>query len=103
MSINNGVVVLADGVPARMRFAAIKIFSQPRKDPDTGFISDVNKLAAQVIELNGVTVLTIFETLAEKLIAQIQPYQQDPGLSTRTFDVTKSGTGYLTEYTVKVS
>ena len=103
MPIDNGVVVLAENVPETMRFSAMSLNEVTRKDPDTGFIATVNKLSAQVTELNGVKVMTIFETLAEKLIAQLRPYMQDLDIEARRFTITRTGRGYLTEFTVQVS
>ena len=103
MSIDNGVVVLADNVPATMRFSGMVFHNTTRKDPDTGFISTVDKLSAQVIQLNGQNVMTVFETLAEKLTAQLRPYMGDANLAQRVFTITKTGSGYMTEYSVTVS
>lgn len=103
MSIDNGIVVLPDNIPVNLRFSSIKVTPSERKDRATGHIATVNRYSAQVIELNGQKVLTVYDTLSEKLGNKLLPYANDPALSRRVFTITKSGSGYLTEYSLEVS
>lgn len=103
MSIDNGIVVLADGVPAVMKWSAVVKVNDQRRDPLTGFVSTVTRWSAQVTQLNGADVLTVFDTLSEKLGALMDPFIGDPSISSRTFTLTRTGTGYLTEYSLAVS
>jgi len=103
LSIDNGVVVLQAGQPAAIRISAFKDVTRQRKDPDTGFLSDINILSMQVTELNGKPVLTIYEVTAEKLAAQFRPYLAEPTFSSKLYTITKTGSGYLTNYTLVVT
>lgn len=102
MSVDNGVIVLPDGHPVRLRFSAMRVVPGRRKDPDTGFESSVMRFSGQVVEVDGRPVMEIFDTLAEKLWQQLIAYANDPNLAQRQFTITKTGSGYLTNYTVAV-
>lgn len=96
------MVVLPDGLPVKVRFSAMRLVDGRRKDPDTGFESSVKRFVGQVIDLNGQPVMEIFDSLSENLWQQLMPYADDANLSSRQFTITKTGSGYLTKFTVAV-
>jgi len=102
MTIDNGVVVLPDGLPVKLRFSAMRLADGRRKDPDTGFESSVKRFVAQVVEMNGQPMTEILDTLAEGLWQKLLPYAGDANLSNRQFTITKTGSDYVTKYTVAV-
>ena len=103
MSIDNGSVILNQGVPAAMKFSAYKELDRDRRDPDSGFISKMHVLSFQVVELNGAPTLAIYDITSEKLASQIRPYLADPSFTLKTFTITRTGSGYATQYQLQVS
>lgn len=103
MSIVNGLVTLPDGVPVAMRFAFLVKHSRAVKDKATGIVHDSDVISAQVIELNGVKVQALWDTLAEKAHSILLNYIGDPSLAQKVFTITRHGSGYLTEYSISVA
>lgn len=103
MSLDNGTVILSQGQPATMRFSAFKELSRQRKDPDSGFVSDMKVMSFQVIELNGLQITAIYDVTSEKLMNQLRPYLDPATLALHKFTITKTGTGYGTQYTLQVN
>jgi len=103
LAIDNGIVVLPDSVPVSMRWSSVKVTDAQRKDPETGFISTVKRWSAQVTELNGRPVMTVFDTLAEKLGVQMEALAAIPDLGSKLITLTKTGSGYLTNYSMTVA
>jgi len=77
--------------------------SREVKDPSTQLPKTVKALIGIVIQEDGITKSTIFSTISQKLQKQLDPYLGDPVLNTRTFTITQNGSGYLTEYSLRVS
>lgn len=96
-------VVLADGVPARMHFAAHALVDKPITDPLTRFPKTVRALELLVDQLNGQAVSAAFSVTAEKLAVQLQPWVENGRLSLVDFVITKRGTGFATSYSVEVA
>lgn len=89
---------LVDGVPISMHFTAYTIAPIDRRDPLTGFISQVNSLIFNVDMENGQPVSKTFSTLSSKLAAMFEPFLADEDYKRRTFIITKRGSSFDTDF-----
>lgn len=71
-------------------------------DPLTGWTKEVEALLLHVVEEDGEKVSKVFSVLSSKLANTLWPYLESGEFKKRAFRICKSGTGFLTDYTVEV-
>ncbi len=102
MSTLGNFVTFTINVPRRIRILNPRMETITIRDPTTDQPKQVQSKVYDVVEEDGVIVAKKLSVIAEKLAAQLTPYDRDPRLRDILFSITKRGTGFLTEYTVMV-
>jgi len=95
-------VILETGVPARLHFTDHSLVRKMIRDPLTGQPSTRNTLVFLVDRLNGREVQSQYSIMAEKHAAQFEPYLKDKLYRSYEFIITKTGTEFLTLYSITV-
>ncbi len=102
-------VEFTDGVPERMHFTSHVWEQITLADRLTGKPSMRNRLVMTVDEINGsktdshgLPIVARISCLAQGLVAKIEPYLAGDVYKNYDFIVTRTGTDYLTRYSVQV-
>lgn len=69
-------------------------------DKNLGYEKPVKSLTLWVTEVNGAVAALTFSIISEKLAIQLAPYLPDSDFRNYDFIITKTGEGYLTDWTV---
>lgn len=94
-------VELEPGIPARMHFADHAFTEKEIRDPATGLPKVVRTLVFQVDRLDREPTGALYSVTSEKLAVQLQPYLEGKRYRDVDFVITRSGSGFLTEYQVR--
>ncbi len=96
-------VVLDTDIPARMHFTEDLRATREITDPATGRPKTINIIEFTVDTLNGEAVNAVFSVTSEKLAQALEPFRANRRYLTMDITITRSGSGYLTEYRVDTS
>lgn len=94
------IVILETDKPERMHFTSHTIVDRDITDPSTGRPGIRKVLEFTVDRLNGGSVNAKWSTMSEKLYGMLEAYLVGQAYRDYDFIVTKSGTGYRTQYKV---
>lgn len=95
-------VRLEEGIPKRLRFSEAWEEKRLIIDPITKRTKEVTAYVLRTVEEDGVPVDKTFSVLARKLFELLKPFIDDGTIFQKTFEITKTGKGFLTEYSVRV-
>jgi hypothetical protein len=100
LSEQDSYVKLENAVNKTLQFS--QIFYEPRElvDPISKITKTVQALVCVVIREDGAPVSKTLSLLSAKAKAQLEGYIGDPNLASYIFGITKSGQGYLTQYSI---
>ena len=93
-------VMLETGVPTRVHFTAHDIQRRTVTDPITGGPTTRNVLVFEVDELNGKPVFAKYSIMAEKHAGQFSAYLTDKSYRNYDVQITRTGEGFRTSWTV---
>ena len=95
------IVILEDGVPARLHFADHSIEKRTITAPVSGRPGVRNVLVFEVDTLNGAPVVARFSTMAEKLAGLFEPYLREKTYTKFDFIITQLGEGFMRRWSVQ--
>jgi len=95
-------VVLEPGIKKSLHFKSHFLGPKEITDPASLHLKSVNTLEFQVDQEDGRAVDKAFSVTSEKLARQLAPFLPEREYVRHLFSITKSGSGYKTEYAVRV-
>jgi hypothetical protein len=102
MAVLGNYVRLEAGKPKRLHFVNHEFVDKVIRDPLTGVAKTVRVLQFYVDYEDGQKVSKVFSVTSEKLAAALSPYLEDRRYTRLEFTIIKSGSGFLTDYSVSV-
>lgn len=94
-------VILQEGRPARMHFAAVEKVVKTITDPTTGHPKAVNTLVWTVDELNGRAVVAYYSITSQTHAQDFAPFLDGEKYRQYDFVVTVLGSGFQRRYQVQ--
>ena len=102
MAMLENYVKLEPGIPKRLHFKDHAFVTRRIRDPLTGWSKSVRVLEFLVDWEDGVWVEKVFSVIQAKLASALEPYLEGKIYRDYMFEITKIGTGFLSEFQVKV-
>jgi len=102
MGVLENYVILETGIPTRLHFTDHRIQRRTITDPITGEAGSRNVLVLEVDRMDGRPVIAKYSTMSEKHAAQFEPYLEEKRYRDYEFTITRTGEGFLTQYSVSV-
>jgi hypothetical protein len=103
MGVLENYVILETGIPTRLHFTDHRIQRRTITDPITGEPASRNVLVLDVDRMDGRPVVALYSTMSEKHATQFEPYLKEKRYRDYEFTITRTGEGFLTQYSVSVS
>jgi hypothetical protein len=102
MGVLENYVMLETGIPTRLHFTDHRIQRRTVTDPVTGEPASRNVLVLDVDRMDGRPAVAKYSTMSEKHAMQFEPYLEGKRYRDYEFTITRTGEGFLTQYSVSV-
>lgn len=102
MGVLENYVILETGIPTRLHFTDHRIQRRTITDSITGEPGSRNVLVLDVDRMDGRPVTAKYSTMSEKHATQFEPYLKEKRYRDYEFTITRTGEGFLTQYSVSV-
>ncbi len=102
MALIENYITFSEGVPKLLRFADYQVMDKQINDPTTKNTRPVKSLHMTVTEEDGRPVQKELSILSEKFAALLEPYILGGSYKAKLFKVTRTGSGFNTNYSVEV-
>lgn len=95
-------VQLVNDIPKRLQFSSLHFEDRDAVDPVSGMPKIIRVIVGMVTSEDGVPVSKTYSSTSSKLNSQLAKFISDFSLPGKIFVITKTGTGYLTQYQLQV-